>query len=179
MTAFDYDAALEGCARKDAASLRGLYRQEAGLLLAIARRIVRRREVAADVVHDAFVDIWERAGQFDPTRGSARVWLASIVRYRALKYVRSAAREADLDLEAQDAMQDDRPDPFARLASAQDAARLHGCLAGLPEERRRALLLAYVDGLTQSDIASRLGAPLGTVKAWMRRSLLALRECLA
>ena len=179
MAGFDHATALEGCARKEVAALRQLYEHEGGFLLAVALRIVRRREVAADVLHDALLDIWQRAGSFDRTKGAARAWITSVVRYRALKHVRSARRETGLDPAAEAEIADDAPDAFAALAATQEGARLHGCLAQLEPERRHAILLAYVDGLSQSDIAERLGTPLGTVKAWVRRSLVALKRCLS
>lgn len=179
MGPFDHASVLEGCARGDVASLRRLYDHEAGFLLAVALRIVRRREVAADVVHDAVIDIWERAGTFDRSRGVGRAWITSIVRHRALKHVRAAGRETDLDPAAGAEITDDAPDPFVALAASQDGARLHGCLSRLDADRRQVILLAYVDGLSQSEIAERLGTPLGTVKAWVRRSLIALKDCLS
>ncbi|MEA1834444.1 sigma-70 family RNA polymerase sigma factor [Methylobacterium durans] len=161
------------------AALRRLYDREAAFLFAVALRIVRRREVASDVLHDAILDIWERAHTFDPRRGAGRAWITSIVRYRALKHVRTARREAPSDPEDGARIADDAPDPLAALAASQDAERLRTCLAQLQADRRRVLLLAYVDGLSQAEIAERLGAPLGTVKAWVRRSLLALKGCLS
>ncbi|GLS42164.1 sigma-70 family RNA polymerase sigma factor [Methylobacterium brachythecii] len=179
MEPFDHASALEGCARGDAASLRRLYDQEAGFLLAVALRIVRRREVAADVLHDAVMDIWERAHTFDRSRGAGRAWITSIVRHRALKHVRAAGRETDLDPEAGARIADEAPDPFVALAASQEGARLHGCLSQLDADKRQVILLAYVHGLSQSEIAERLGTPLGTVKAWVRRSLIALKDCLS
>ena len=179
MEPFDHASALEGCARGDSASLRRLYDREAGFLLAVALRIVRRREVAADILHDSFLDIWERAGTFDGRRGAGRAWITSIVRHRALKQIRIVGRETELDAAAATEVADDAPDPFAILATSQDGTRLHHCLAQLGAERRAVILLAYVDGLSQSEIAERLGTPLGTVKAWVRRSLIALKDCLS
>jgi RNA polymerase sigma-70 factor (ECF subfamily) len=131
------------------------------------------------MVHDGFLDIWERAGSFDRSKGAARAWITSIVRYRALKHVRQATRERDIDPERRERQADDAPDPLSALETNQEALRLHGCLAQLEPERRRAILLAYKDGLSHTEIADRLGAPLGTVKAWIRRSLLVLKECLS
>ena len=179
MEPFDHASALEGCARGDSASLRRLYDHEAGFLLAVALKIVRRRDVAADVLHDSIMDIWERAGSFDRRRGAGRAWITSIVRYRALKYIRTAGRETDLDAVVGAQIADDAPDPFAALATSQDGARLHRCLSRLDTDRRQVILLAYVEGLSQSEIAERLGTPLGTVKAWVRRSLIALKDCLS
>ena len=179
MDPFDYEAAIAGCARREAGALRRIYDRDAPFLLAVALRIVRRREVAGDVVHDAFLDVWARAETFDAARGTGRAWLVSIVRHRALKAIRQAGRETALDRSVHERLADDGPDPFAALATAEDGAALHRCLGELAPERRRAILLAYVDGLSQTEIAERLGAPVGTVKAWVRRSLLALRGCLS
>ena len=174
---FDYAAALAACARRDEGALGAIY-ERGGFLLAVARRITRRDETARDALHDAFLDVWQRAGTFDPARGDGRAWIVAVLRHRALKAVRRSGREAALDPEAQAAVADEAPDAFALLARAQDGAALHRCLGELNPERRRVLLLAYLDGLSQSEIALRLATPLGTVKAWTRRSLLALRECL-
>lgn len=178
MDGFDYEAALAGCARRDAAALRSVYDRDASFLLGIALRIVKRREVANDVLHDAFLDIWQRASTYDPARGAPRAWIVSVVRHRALKAARSAGRETGLDAEVIEAIPDDAPDAFTALARSQDGAALHHCLGQLEPARRSVVLLAYVDGLSQSEIARRLGTPLGTIKAWTRRSLIALRECL-
>jgi RNA polymerase sigma factor (sigma-70 family) len=179
MVVFDHEAELAACGRRDVSALRRLYEREGSFLLAVALRIVRRREVAADVIHDAFLDIWQRANSFDREKGAGRAWMASIVRYRALKYVRHAAREREIDPNLRDVVIDDAPDPLATLQSSQEARRLHACLAQLEPERRRAIALAYTEGCSHAEIAARLGAPLGTVKAWIRRSLLALKECLS
>lgn len=179
MERLDYEAALAGCARGDAAALRKIYDRDGGFLLGVARRIVRRDEVAADVLHDSFLDIWQRSGTFDPTRGDGRAWVVSVVRHRALKAVRREGRERPLEADAANAMPDDGPDGFALLAGREEASALHRCLEALEASRRAVILLAYVDGLSQSEIAARLATPLGTVKAWTRRSLLSLRDCLA
>ena len=178
MDGFDYETALAGCAGRDPAALRRLYERDSAFLLGVALRIVKRPDIAHDVLHDAFLDIWRRAASFDPARGAGRAWVVSVVRHRAFKAQRRGAREVQLDEGAQGALPDDAPDAFAALARSQDGAALHRCLSELEPARRSVLLRAYVDGLTQAEIAARLGTPLGTVKAWVRRSLLSLRRCL-
>jgi RNA polymerase sigma-70 factor, ECF subfamily len=127
-------------------------------------------------VHDAFVQVWQQAHRFDPARGSAEAWLNSLVRYRALDIARRRGRDI-LGYEAPDEP-DDAPGPLDQLVSTADAEALRRCLEQLEAERRRVLLLAFTDGLSHGELASRLNAPLGTVKSWIRRSLAALRECL-
>ena len=180
---FDYEAALADCARGDAAALRRLYDREAPRLLGVALRIVRDTALAEDIVHDAFINIWTRAAGFDPARGSARGWLYTITRHLALNAARDARHEVTLDDAAAVAL-----DAAASLADwremrdafvwRESASQIRRCLELLDPARRNCLLHAYVDGLSHGEIAARLGAPLGTVKAWIRRSLGSLRECM-
>lgn len=178
-TRLDYEAALAACAGGDRAALRTLYDAEVRQMLGVALRIVRQRQVAEDVVQDAFVSIWQKASSFDPRRGSARGWLYSIVRYRALNHVRDRASEVVLDEAALEAI-DLRTvlDTHAATPPGVDTESLRRCLAQLDEGKRSSIVLAYVDGCTHAEIAARLTAPLGTVKAWIRRGLQSLRECM-
>jgi RNA polymerase sigma-70 factor (ECF subfamily) len=173
----DTEALLVRCARGDRMAFRLLYDRWGDRLHGIALRITRADAVAADATQDAFVQIWQRAHQFDPTRGSPEAWLIGIVRYRALDMVRRRAREVP-GYEPEE-RQDETPDALARLISSAEGEALHRCLNELEEERRRLVVLAFVDGLSHSELAARMNAPLGTIKSWIRRSLTALRECLA
>lgn len=175
---FDYEAALAGCVAGDQAALHRLYQHEAARLMGTAMRITRSRELAQDVLHDAFVRIWERAGTFDPARGPARGWIYAVVRHRALNAIRARRNDAELDGDALAAIPDPGEPVAVLLERMADHGRLRGCLGKLDERRRTSILLAYVDGLTHPQIAARQGLPLGTVKAWIRRSLLALKDCL-
>jgi RNA polymerase sigma factor (sigma-70 family) len=175
---FDHTAALRACAAGDRRGLEEIYEVEAAQLLALAQRIVRRRDLAHDVVHDAFVQIWQRSSTFDPARGSGRTWIYAIVRHRALNLVRDARFETELDETVLD-RPDPGPSPATLFEQMTENDALRRCLEALDEGRRRCLLLAYMDGLSHAQIAERLRAPLGTVKSWIRRALLALRDCLA
>jgi len=176
-TPFDYRDAIVRCGRGDRSALRAIYDRDARRMLGIAHRILRRRELAEEAVQDAFVQIWTKATGFDPARGaSARAWLFAIVRNRALNILRDGSRE-----HLTDAVPDaphDAPDPEAIVSSLSDASRLRRCLETIDRRRRDCLLLAYAQGLSHGEVAGRLGLPLGTVKAWIRRSLLSLRECM-
>jgi RNA polymerase sigma-70 factor (ECF subfamily) len=172
----DTDALLSRCARGDRMAFRLLYDRWGNRLYGIALRITRQEAVAADVTQDAFVQIWQRAHQFDPTRGSPEAWLIGIVRYRALDSVRRRSRE--LPGYEPEEREDETPDALARLVSSAEGAALHRCLNELEDDRRRLVVLAFVDGLSHSELAARTNAPLGTVKSWIRRSLMSLRECL-
>ena len=173
----DTDALLHRCASGDRAAFRLLYDRWGNRLYGIALRITRQAALAADATQDAFVQIWQQAHQFDPERGSPDAWLIGIVRYRALDIVRRRSREVP-GYEPED-REDESPDALARLVSTAEGAALHRCLNELEEDRRRLVVLAFVDGLSHSDLAERMGVPLGTVKSWIRRSLISLRGCLA
>src|SRR5687768_4553459 len=97
---FDYAGMLKACARDDRAALRTLYDQEAGRMISVAQRIVRRRELAEEVVQDAFMQIWRKAGSFDEELGSAQAWIYTILRNRALNLIRDGAREDLIDADA-------------------------------------------------------------------------------
>ncbi len=169
---------LAAIARGEREALRRLYAAESHRLFGIALAILRDRAAAADAVQDAFLRVWDRAAGYDPARGEAGAWLAAITRHIALDHARARGRETPTDDPGLgDAAVED--DPAARLDDAADAARLRACLGLLEEKNRRSILLAFVDGLSHGQIAARLDMPLGTVKAWIRRGLLALRECLA
>ena len=175
---FDYASSILACAAGDRAALRALFEEDAGRLLAVARRIVRRRDLAEEVVQEAFIQIWSKASQYDPKLGSARGWIYTIVRNRALNVVRDSARE-DLTDEAgiEQLLYDDQQveDAYQRLATGSS---LRHCLEELDDRKRQSLLLAYVSGFSHGEIAGKLGVPLGTAKSWIRRAASALRECL-
>jgi RNA polymerase sigma-70 factor (ECF subfamily) len=160
----------------DRAAFRRVYDRHAPRLYAVAIRITRQASLASDAVHDAFLQLWRNAGRFDLERGNPEAWLISLVRYRALDIARRRTREvSDEDLPEPI---DEDPDPLQRLAASRDAAALHACLGALEAERRKLLALAFIDGLSHSEVAERLKLPLGTVKSWIRRSLQSLRLCL-
>jgi RNA polymerase sigma factor (sigma-70 family) len=178
--AFDHEAALAGCAHGDRSALKRLYDVEARQMLGVALRIVRQRQLAEDVVQDAFIKVWERAASFDPQRGSARGWLYSVVRNRALNEVRDNGPQITLDEAALEAIDLRNSQQAGNTVNAYaELGPLHDCLDQLDEPKRSSIVLAYVDGCTHAEIAQRLATPLGTVKAWIRRGLLALRECMA
>ncbi len=176
---FDYDAALHACALGDEHALQRIYIQDSKRLLGVALRIVRQRHLAEDVVHDAFVSIWNKAASFDAKRGEGRGWIYSVVRHQALNMVRDREREVYADEEAIDNMQHQNEelivDQFELNASL---GQLQDCLSHLDSAKRNSILCAYVDGCSHSEIAQRLNAPLGSVKAWVKRGLAALRECM-
>ncbi|WP_150735450.1 MULTISPECIES: sigma-70 family RNA polymerase sigma factor [Pseudomonas] len=169
-TLFDYEHHLAACARGERQALRDLYVQESPRLLGVAKRLVRDTALAEDIVHDAFLKIWTGAGRFDPARGSARGWMFSVTRHLALNYLRDHHREIQGEV--------DMPDSEDTFDVQEHSARIHLCLEQLEPARRNCIVHAYVDGYSHAQISHKLGTPLGTVKAWIKRSLTALRECM-
>jgi RNA polymerase sigma-70 factor (ECF subfamily) len=170
---------LQACARGERNSLREIYERECGAMIGVAMRIVRRRELAEEIVHDVFVQIWRHAKSFDPALGSGRAWMFAIVRNRSISALRTASRELPTEDEELTAAVDrgaESENAFDKLA---DGSALKRCLEHLEPRRRLGVLLAYVEGLSHGEIAARLGVPLGTAKSWLHRSLAQLRECLA
>lgn len=175
----DAELLLPRIAKGDRTALAGLFQGESGRLVAIAQRILRRRDLAEEAVQEVFVAVWQRAGQFDGSRGSARGWLTTMTRNRALNMLRDGSRMDYHDSTTLTEMGDraaDAQQAFDTLAE-RDALRL--CLQQLDEPKRRAVLLCYVTGLSHGEAAATMQAPLGTIKAWVRRGVVSLQECLS
>jgi RNA polymerase sigma-70 factor, ECF subfamily len=179
---------LRSAARDDGAAdaFRRLYELCAPALLGVAQRIVGRRELAEEVLHDAFAKIWRSADSFDPLATRPVAWMAAIVRNRAID-VRSSHDVARVD-SYHAALDDDPEGSLDRLfdwsAPADDeedrrraAQWLRDCLSRLAAVERQSLVLAYQHGLSHSELAAHLKKPLGTVKSWVRRGMSSLREC--
>lgn len=175
---FDCGVALARCATGDKAALKALYDSEAPRLLAVARRIVRRAEVAEDVVQEAFLQIWRKAGTYDQALGSGRAWITAVVRNRALNAIRDD-RLVPMDDDTLGAIAEAGTDVEDALARLSERSALRRCLDQLEPRRRASLVLAYVRGYSHGEVAGLLGVPLGTAKAWIRRSLVTLKDCLA
>lgn len=170
---------IVACAKGDRAALQTIYQRESAAMIGVAARIVKRRELAEEVVHDVFVQVWRHAGSFDASIGNGRAWLYAIVRNRAINLLRDSSREQTAPEDEITSLMESgvaAEDAFDRLA---EGSALRRCLQQLDPKRRLGVLLAYVEGLSHGEIAAKLGVPLGTAKAWLRRSLIALKECLA
>lgn len=172
------NAALIGCAAGDKLALKRIYDAESARMLGVAQRLLRRRALAEEAVQDAFVLIWRHAARFDPERGAGLTWIYAILRNRALSILRDERRTETSDAPVAEETASEEDDPETVMAKLSDAKALRACLEQLPEQRRGIVLLAFVQGLTHGEIAGRLKLPIGTVKSWIRRSLIALKECL-
>jgi RNA polymerase sigma-70 factor (ECF subfamily) len=171
-----YALALQQCARGNNECIGELYADQYRVLQRIARRIAR--DPADDIVHDAFLQIIREAKSFDPNRGSARAWIYTIVRNTALRKSRRGAREVPVADEALTALCDRQSaHELPKHCGEYDGLRV--CLESLDPKRRASLILTIVDGRTHAEVAELLNVPVGTVKAWIRRELIALRERLS
>jgi RNA polymerase sigma-70 factor (ECF subfamily) len=175
----DLGEALRRCATGERAALRAIYDAEAPRMLGVALRILRRPSLAEEAVQDAFVQIWQRAASFDPARGGARTWLYAVVRHRALNILRGEIRTDLVDDFEPMGLASTEESPEGAVARLSEAGALRRCLERLDPTRRNVVVLAYMHGLSHGELAGRAGVPLGTMKSWLRRSLMALRECLA
>ncbi len=178
------EATLERVARGDRDALVVLYDRYGPLLLGVAMRVVGNRSEGEDVVQDAFTRAWREASSFDRARGSAVAWLITLTRNRAIDVVRQrrrrVVREDTAEREADIAVLGEAPaSPEKMLVEAERSAAVRLALETLRDEQRRVLELAYFSGLSHSEIAERLGQPLGTVKTRIAQSVKRLREELA
>jgi RNA polymerase sigma-70 factor (ECF subfamily) len=169
---------LEACAARDARAFEALYRLASPRLLGCLFKILRRRALAEEALQDAFLQVWNRADQFDAHRGRPWAWLLSMARYRAIDILRRERADATdplllaetLDLTAGDG--DVPPDAL------ESAAVLERCFAQLGAAERDSIRLAFIGGRSHPEVARELDRPLGSVKSWIRRGLAALRECI-
>ncbi len=172
------EALLALVARGDDDALAALYDRFGRVAYNIALRVLRDAELAQDAVQEAFLAAWRTAASFDPIRGTASTWLLTLVHRRAVDVVRREQRRRTEPLE------DDSAAGVAGGATDEDAwirdrrRAVQAALAQLPPDQRQALELAYYGGLTQSELAERLGVPIGTVKSRMFTALGRLRELL-
>lgn len=165
-------------AEGDPDALEALYDRHTPLLYPVALRIVRIAADAEDVLQQSWIKAWDRAADYDPTRGTVIGWLLSIVRSRALDLYRSRATRRKAEGALEPSAVPDAPDPSAGAEQVQRNQRVRLAMQRLDPHFRQVLESAYFDGLTQTQIAERLEAPLGTVKTWTRRGLMKLKELL-
>jgi RNA polymerase sigma-70 factor (ECF subfamily) len=169
---------LEGIAQRDESSLAALYDRYHLLAFSLALRVVNDRGRAEDVVQDAFLSVWRKAGSYVEGRGSVKTWLTSIVRNRAIDLVR-AKRESDSDDEAVLlAIRDPRPSVIEQVTATLDRDVIRGAIGELPLEQRQAIAMAYFEGRSHSEISEVTGLPLGTVKSRIRLGMHRLRGLL-
>ncbi len=177
----DLDLLLRRSSRGDEEAFRVLYDAAAPRIMAIAVRLLKDHHQAEDVVQQTMIAAWNSAGEFDPSRAQATTWLTSIARYRALDLLRKRARREDMLQTGQHdilrVMGHDEPVGDSDPIPSETVTRLMHCFSEISRDQAGCIQLAFVDGLTFSEIAERLERSIGTVKSWVRRGLQKLREC--
>lgn len=156
-----------------------LYRATSAKLYGIILRILRRRDLADEVLQEVYVRIWNNAASFDSARASPITWMATIARNRALDEVRKVG-PVPIE-ETPEAFEVEDPQMLAseKMEIAAELTRLQACLEALEPERREIVKLAYFDGCSREELSTRFGHPVATIKTWLHRSLKQLRGCLA
>jgi RNA polymerase sigma-70 factor (ECF subfamily) len=172
-------ALLQAIAAGDEQALARLYDRYRLILFGLTMRILNSRAEAEDVLQEALLQVWRRAGDFDPARGKPFTWLVTLTRSRAIDRLRQRAARHRLAESAAEIAPDEASDAATDTLHAEQREIVTRALAQLPEEQRQALFMAYYEGLTQSEIASKLATPLGTIKTRMRSGMMKLRELLA
>jgi RNA polymerase sigma-70 factor, ECF subfamily len=175
----DLAGLLGRIAARDPAAFAALYKATSAKLYGAVARILPRGDAAADALQEAYVRIWEKAGEFDPAKGSPLAWMATIARNRALDEVRRVRPGSLEDMAESFEPAADEVDPIAARERSEGLAALINCLQKLDEEKRAVLLLAYYRGSSREALAQRFGRPVPTIKTWLHRSLAQLRDCLA
>jgi RNA polymerase sigma factor (sigma-70 family) len=183
---------LSRCALGDRQAFRQLYEATSPRLLGVVAQLVGRGALAEDLLQDVYVRIWKAAGQYRVGAGSPMAWMAATARYRAIDHLRSRGARPEVaisDLPARAGSEDGDEDPTHRVPdpapgpaktfeARSEAEAVQGCLGTLQGSQQQSISLAYYQGLSHGEIAAHLGAPLGSVKTWVRRGLIALKTCL-
>jgi RNA polymerase sigma-70 factor (ECF subfamily) len=173
------DALLEQVAAGDATAFEELYDEVAGPVYGLAVRVLRDPSQAEEVAQEVLVEIWRKAGGYDPARGGAMGWIMTLAHRRAVDRVRSEQAAAERDDRAARGEPPVAPDGVAELVLDRlDRQRVRDCLDHLTVPQRQSITLAYYDGHTYREVAERIGIPLSTVKARMRDGMIRLRDCL-
>jgi RNA polymerase sigma-70 factor (ECF subfamily) len=174
----DLNALLESVATGDKPALKTLYNLISARLFAVLLRMVRRRDVAEDLLQDVFLTVWRKAHQFDARRGNAEVWLFSVTRRKAIDRLRISMRET-VGLYDDVAITEPQSDVYAGFGDTENYISVRKCLKDLRPDVHRALQLCYVFGLTHEELAEEMQVPVGTAKSWVRRGLAQLKESLS
>jgi len=169
---------LAAVAKGDQAAFEQLYNATRAKLYGVVMRILRRHDLADEVLQEAYLRVWRNAEKFDPALAAPISWMVAIARNLAIDLVR---KKAEVSLEEEPEAMDvaaDNPGPLARRELTEELKRLLACIGKLDPERQRLVLLAYYGGWSREQLAAKLDTPVNTIKTWLRRSLIEIRECL-
>lgn len=177
-------ALLAACARRDQPAFKTLYELTSAKLFGVALRILKREDWAEEVLQECYVSIWNHSAGYSAGLSAPMTWMTSIVRNRCLDWLRRPRAELTFGDNEDgshplDAVASEDAGPLEALSRNSDAQALGGCLSRLEAKQRQAVMLAFYDGLSHSELAAQMQQPLGTVKTWVRRGLERLKGCLA
>ena len=173
------NAAMVRLAGGDQSALEEIYQATSAKLFGICLRILGDRKEAEDALQDVYVNLWQRADRYDPTRASPISWIATFARNRAVDRLRSGKiRQGAVPVEEAAPIPDAAPLADSLLIDAEKTTQIHACLGELEERQRGAIRAAFFDGQTYIQLAEKADVPLGTMKSWVRRGLQKLRACL-
>ncbi len=165
------------CALRDRVAFRSLYEKTSAKLFGVALRILRDRAETEEAIQEIYIKIWQKADRYVSGTTSPISWLCAVARNHALDIVR-ARRPASEDIDVAMDIADLGPSPERQAEASQEGARIEHCLATLEPDRAEAVRGAYLDGFSYEELAQRHAVPINTMRTWLRRSLIKLRECL-
>ncbi len=166
-------------AKRDRAAFAALYQATSAKLFGVVARIISRRDIAGEILQETYVRIWEKAGDFDSSKGSPMAWMATIARNRALDEVRRVQPKALDDMPGGFEPAAEEVDPLASRERSEQLTALMKCLNLLDQEKRQIVMLAYYRGASREALSKRFDRPVPTIKTWLHRSLAQLKDCLS
>jgi RNA polymerase sigma-70 factor (ECF subfamily) len=169
---------LGAVARGDEIAFERLYEATRAKLYGVLMRILGKPALAEEVMHETYLKIWKTADRFDSAKASPTTWMVAMARNRAIDIVR---KRGELAFEEEPEVPEPAagaPPPLARREMTAELKRLLSCLGRLDPEKQRIVLLAYYSGWSRNQLATKLDIPVNTIKTWLRRSLLEIRECM-
>jgi RNA polymerase sigma-70 factor (ECF subfamily) len=170
---------LAAVAKGDQAAFERLYAATRAKLYGVALRILRRADLADEVLQETYLKIWRNAGEFNPRLASPITWMVAIARNGALDLLRKKTESSIEDEPQAIEVSAEEVDPLANRHMSDELKRLLACMGGLDEEHRRVILLAYYNGWSREQLARKFDKPVNTIKTWLRRGLIQIRECLS
>lgn len=169
---------LKRVAARDHVAFEQVYRTTSAKLLGVIMRILKRRDIAEEVLQEVYVRVWERAGDYDPAIAAPVTWMATIARNRALDVARRKAPVSLDEVPGLENIQSDTESALTSVEKREEAEHLRRCLQTLDPDKRELVLVAYFHGVSRDELAKKYGFPVGTIKTWLRRSLALLKDCL-
>jgi RNA polymerase sigma-70 factor (ECF subfamily) len=169
---------LAAVAKGDQAAFERLYAATRAKLYGVILRILRRSDLSDEVMQETYLKIWRSAGDFNPRLATPITWMVAIARNSALDLLRKKTEVSIEDEPQANEVAGEERDPLAAREMTDELKRLLACMGGLEEEHRRVLLLAYYNGWSRDQLAAKFDKPVNTIKTWLRRGLIQIRECL-